>query len=89
MNDNEMFPMHDGPWLPWRQAEQIYKAFERLYSYDGISMRRVAQQGGFSYKEVPRLFSELHKRDRALWVKIMLDSGREMEDIRAEERHMR
>ena len=49
------FPMQDGPPIPWGVAKAIY---EHLYRYNGQSLERLAQRGGFGWAEVQTLWRD-------------------------------
>lgn len=57
-----LFPMLDGPPIPWENAEVIYKDYSYLYS-TRQTLERIAQRGGFSYGEIA-YFSKLADKKR-------------------------
>lgn len=57
-----MFAMQHGPYIPWSLAELIYEAYAALYGTDQ-SIEKMHARGGFSWREVEVIFSEL-ARDR-------------------------
>lgn len=54
MPDLRAFPMQDGPPIPWYVAEAIYR---HLYRLRGQSLDRMAQRGGFTWREVAYMWS--------------------------------
>lgn len=54
MNDERMFPMLDGPWIPWWLAERVYEVYALLYPSCARdqSLERMAERGGFGWGEV-------------------------------------
>lgn len=48
--DERMFPMQNGPAIPWSVAEKIYKLYNAMHS--GQSLERLAERGGFGWAEV-------------------------------------
>lgn len=56
--DLRLFPMQDGPPIPWFVAQAIY---DNLYRYGGQTLERVAERGGFGWDEVSAM-SKDHRR---------------------------
>lgn len=52
--------MQDGPWIPWALAERIYELYALLYpgSANDQSLERLAQRGGFGWREVAFLWED-------------------------------
>lgn len=48
MGDRRLFPMLDGPPIPWKLARAIHA---HLYRHDQ-SLERMAERGGFGWREV-------------------------------------
>lgn len=57
--EEKMFPMQDGPNIPWSLAETIYAGYSALYGTDQ-SLDRIAERHGFGWAEV----AYLYKRER-------------------------
>ena len=55
-----LFPMQDGPRIPWWLAEHIYEVYSNLNGTDQ-SLEKLAKRGGFGWAEVEHLWNE-HKR---------------------------
>jgi hypothetical protein len=53
-----MFAMQHGPYIPWSLAEVIYEAYAALYGTEQ-DIERMHSRGGFSWREVEIIFSEL------------------------------
>lgn len=52
---NRVFPMQDGPPIPWGVAQAIY---DHLYRYSGQSLERLAERGGFGWAEVAYMWRD-------------------------------
>ena len=68
MTDNadrtKMFPMQNGPPIPWELAEHIYeKGYKVLYGSSGNSFEHIAFYRGFTWEEVSFITDQLRKRD--------------------------
>ncbi len=63
-----MFPVQDGPWIPWTVAEQVYEVYSHLYG-TFQSLERLAERQGFDTCEV-ELFLRIRKEPK--------DYGREL-----------
>ena len=57
------FPMQHGPDIDWTTAEKIYAMYSALYGTQQ-SLERLAQRGGFGWKEVEVIQAEYNKRAR-------------------------
>jgi hypothetical protein len=59
---NAAFPMQGGPTIDWDTAHEIYRVYSCMYGKEQ-SLERLAQRGGFGWREVAPLFREheLHK----------------------------
>ena len=63
--NNKLFPMQDGPDIPWWLGELIW---ETLYakvspaSARDQDARRIAERGGFSWEEVSIMWKNLKKK---------------------------
>lgn len=57
------FPMQRGPDIDWTTAEKIYAMYSALYGTQQ-SLERLAQRGGFGWKEVEVIQAEFNKRTR-------------------------
>jgi len=51
----ELFPMQNGPAIPWDIAEVIYKKYVAKYG-NVQTLERIAQRGGFGWAEVEDLW---------------------------------
>ena len=51
----KMFPIQDGPDVPWEAAEQAYETYGR----GGQTLERLAERGGFGMDEFVMLFHGL------------------------------
>jgi len=58
--EGKVFPMLDGPPIPWSLAEQIY---ERLYTRLGHRqpLKTIARRGGFGWSEVALMHNKALK----------------------------
>lgn len=61
-----MFPMQDGPAIPWALAEIIWKGYAECGGYDQ-PLERVGERGGFGWAEVAHFWSKPRAR-RAMQV---------------------
>jgi hypothetical protein len=59
--EQRLFAMQHGPFIPWALAELIYEAYSSLYG-PGQSIERMHERGGFSWREVEIIFSDLARR---------------------------
>ncbi|GAA4087161.1 hypothetical protein GCM10022414_07400 [Zhongshania borealis] len=57
------FPMQHGLDIDWTTAEKIYAMYSALYG-TSQSLERLAQRGGFDWKEVEIIQAEYNKRVR-------------------------
>lgn len=57
----KLFPMLDGPSIPWENAENIYFVYCELFG-NAQTLERLAERGGFAYAELPLFVDELEKR---------------------------
>lgn len=48
----KMFPMLDGPKIPWTTAETIYRAYSCIEGPSCQTLERLAERGGFGWGEV-------------------------------------
>jgi hypothetical protein len=55
------FPMQDGPDIDWATAEKIYEMYSALYG-NSQTLERLAERGGFGWKEVAYITSEYKKK---------------------------
>jgi len=60
MDDNDPFPMIDGPPITWGIARKIYETYSKLYT--GQTLERIAERGGFGWAEIPLFEKELKRR---------------------------
>lgn len=60
-----MFPMQDGPPIPWETATVVYRAYAALYG-TSQTLERLADRGGFGWAEVAAIFKEVGFRHPAL-----------------------
>ncbi len=67
---DKIFPMQDGPNIPWATAEPIYEAYAILFG-KRQSMERIAERGGFGWAEVEEIFKQLYKKDTGAWHRLM------------------
>lgn len=58
---NRLFPMLDGPAIPWWLAEIVYEGYVALYG-DSQSLERLAERGGFGWGEVAMIGDELKRK---------------------------
>lgn len=58
-----VFPMLDGPPIPYELAEVIIRAYQALHG-EKRTLASVSERGGFSWSEVPLAFTQLKRRDR-------------------------
>lgn len=65
-----LFPMQRGPAIPWSLAETIYTAYSTLYG-TRQSLERLAERGGFSWREVEVIFAELKREEPRVWDQLM------------------
>jgi len=65
-----VFPMQDGPPIPYQLAEIIHAAYVRLHGQDA-TIAKVSERGGFGWNEVPLIFSQVRKKDREFHKKLM------------------
>lgn len=56
MTGERLFPMLDGPPIPWSFAEVLYVGYIAKHGH-GQDMERIAQRGGFGYAEVPEFYN--------------------------------
>lgn len=56
-----MFPMQDGPNIPWSVAQKIYKLYSGLFGTEQ-SLERLAERGGFGWAEVKFIGEKYKKR---------------------------
>lgn len=70
--ETTLFPMQRGPAIPWSMADKIYEAYSALYGTQQ-SVERLAERGGFSWREVEVIFAELKKRQPKVWERLMAD----------------
>ena len=63
-----VFPMLDGPPIPWATAETIYAAYSVLHGSQ--SLECIAERGGFGWSEVPIFFQDLKRKNPALHKKL-------------------
>lgn len=56
-----LFPMQDGPSIPWSLAERIYLVYADLSGREQ-SLERLAERGGFGWAEVPTLRKEYFRK---------------------------
>jgi hypothetical protein len=47
----ELFPMQNGPGIPWSTAEAIYKAYREVFG-TSQTLEGIAGRGGFGWSEV-------------------------------------
>ena len=52
-NDNDFFPMLDGPPITWKTAKLIYRMYR-----SSQSLEKIAERGGFGWSEVKLMFEE-------------------------------
>lgn len=57
---DRMFPMLNGPWIPWWLAQRIHAIYIGCFG-DIQSLERIGERGGFGWDEVNNLF-ELYKK---------------------------
>ena len=53
-----LFPMQDGPRIPWWLAERIYEFYCKIYGGGSQSLERLAERGGFGWAEVASMWKE-------------------------------
>lgn len=76
---SKVFPMLDGPSIPWSLAQIIHQAHNASFG-DGAgsrSLQGVMNTGGYRWADVPRAFEVLKRRDRNLYRKLS-DQAREL-----------
>ena len=56
VSEEKIFPMLDGPDIPWSLAEEIYEKYHVLYHEQ--TLERLAERGGFGWEEVKHLWKE-------------------------------
>ena len=56
-NNDQSFPMQDGPNIPVFLAEQIYEVYRSLYG-DGQGLQVIASRGGFGWDEVAYMWKK-------------------------------
>lgn len=57
----QLFAMQHGPYIPWSLAELIYEAYSAQYGTDQ-SLEKLHNRGGFSWREVEVIFSGFARR---------------------------
>lgn len=57
------FPMQRGPSIPWSLAEVIYAGYAAMYG-KSQTLERLAERGGFSWREVDVLYNDRDQRGR-------------------------
>jgi len=57
-----LFPMQNGPPIPWSLAEQIYVKLYIALNGAGQSLSRLAELGGFGWAEVAFMWREYEQR---------------------------
>ena len=68
-----VFPMQDGPPIPWALAEKIYAGYVAVFGGDQ-PLQQIADRGGFGWGEVADMWRNLTTRDR---FRAALDAGKE------------
>lgn len=66
---DDLFPMLDGPAIPWPLAEKLYDLYSQAYGHDQ-SLERIAERGGFGWSEVPQFQEVINRRSqrsRSVW----------------------
>lgn len=61
MMTERMFPMQDGPAIPWSVAEKVYVLYSGIYGTQQ-SLERLAERGGFGWAEIPLFAEDFRKR---------------------------
>lgn len=64
--DDRMFPMQEGPAIPWKLAEQIYAGYVALNGSGSQTLERIAERGGFGWGEVAFMWGKNRSRDAML-----------------------
>jgi len=57
---DKLFPMQDGPDIPFYLAEHIYQAYSAVYG-TSQSLKRIGERGGFAWSEIP-IFREAYRK---------------------------
>lgn len=57
------FPMQNGPSIPWSLAEVIYAGYSALFG-SSQSLERLAERGGFGWREVEAIYNDRDKAGR-------------------------
>ncbi|KKN58410.1 hypothetical protein LCGC14_0552230 [marine sediment metagenome] len=60
-----MFPIQDGPWIPWSVAEQVYEVYSYLYG-TSQSLEGLAERHGFGVAEV-EVWLSVRQQPQAQW----------------------
>lgn len=68
-----VFPMRDGPPIPYALAEIILKAHQRCHGAE-LSLAKISEAGGFAWGEVPLIFGQVRKKDRLLHQALMYEA---------------
>lgn len=59
--ERRLFPMLDGPPIPWTLALEIFKIYEDLWP-GKQGLEGIAARGGFAYEEIKPFMVTWHKR---------------------------
>lgn len=73
MSIARVFPMSDGPPIPHELAVIIIKAYKAMQG-DVRTLASVSDRGGFSWSEVPLIFTQVKRRDRLLYQQLMAEA---------------
>ena len=60
-----MFPVQDGPDIPWSVAEQVYEVYSHCYGIEQ-SLEELARRHGFGTKEV-EVFLRARQEPKDRW----------------------
>lgn len=57
--------MQDGEDIPWEEAQQIYDELYNVLFPNIQSLKRIAERGGFGYKEVECMKDKIKEKNNA------------------------
>lgn len=78
-----VFPMLNGPPIPWSLARVIYAGYSHLYG-NQQTLERIAERGGFGWNEVAMMWNDHRKPDARAAMRAALTLAGEIRELRQE-----